>query len=76
VVLVNVRHAEGWQTALSAAVASAVFDAPQLGVENPPAAVGAETQAVLGANAGPVMAFGSPDLVSDAQLGAAVAATP
>jgi len=74
VVLVNVRDDDGWQTALSAAVASAMFDAPQLGVENPPAGVGAESSAFLGDVDGPVMAFGGTALVSDAQLQQAVGA--
>jgi hypothetical protein len=43
-------------------------------VENPPAAVGAETQAHLAGVTGPIMAFGGPDLVSDDQLDAAAVA--
>ncbi len=74
IVLVNVRAADGWQTALTAAVASAVHDAPQLGVENPPAGLSAPTRQVLAGVEGPIMAFGGPDLVSDAQLEEATAA--
>lgn len=68
VVLVNVRAADGWQTALTAAVASAVHDAPQLGVENPPAPLSDATRAVLADVVGPIMAFGGADLVSDEQM--------
>lgn len=74
VVLVNVRDPDGWQTALSAAVASARHDAPQLGVENPPALLGPETAGHLfDVVVGPVQAFGDLTLVSDAQLQEAVA---
>jgi putative cell wall-binding protein len=77
VAIVNVRAADGWQTALSAAVASARLNIPQLGVEGPPAAV---TEPVLDYLAGvpaagtAVFGFGGPDLVSDEQLTQAAAA--
>lgn len=74
VVLVNVRAADGWQTALTAAVASAVFGAPQLGVESPPAGLTGPVHAYLGTADGAVMAFGNTALVSDGQLQEAVAA--
>ena len=73
-VFVNVRAPNGWQTALTAAVVSAVHDAPQLGVETPPAGVSDAVMAYLAGAPGPVHAFGGTDLVSDAQLSAAVAA--
>ncbi|MBA2575258.1 MAG: cell wall-binding repeat-containing protein [Euzebyaceae bacterium] len=72
-VLVNVRDANGWQTALSAAVASAVFHAPQVGVENPPAAIGTQAATYLAGADGPVMAFGNTALVSVDQLQQAAA---
>ncbi len=75
VVVVNVRHEQGWQTALSAAVVSAAVGAPQLGVENPPAA---PTQAVLDAagvvGTSQVITFGGGDLVAPSQLAAIQAA--
>lgn len=74
VVLVNVRAASGWQTALSAAVASAILDAPQLGVENPPAEVGSASLEHLRSHGGPVSVFGGHDLVSEAQAAQARAA--
>jgi hypothetical protein len=55
-------------------VASARHDAPQLGVENPPALLGPETAGHLfDVVVGPVQAFGDLTLVSDAQLQEAVA---
>ncbi len=74
VILVNVRAEDAWQTALAAAVASAVFDAPQLGVESPPAGLSPAVGSHLGGRAGPVQAYGTTDAVSGAQLDAAVAA--
>ncbi|MGI9016671.1 MAG: cell wall-binding repeat-containing protein [Euzebya sp.] len=68
VVLVNVRAADGWQTALTAAVVSAVHDAPQVGVETPPAPLGEATRQYLSGVVGPIMAFGGADLVSDDQM--------
>lgn len=74
VILVNVRDEGGWQTALSASVASAIFGAPQLGVESPPTGLGPEVSAYLyGSVVGPVMAFGDPSLVSPEQLDQGVA---
>lgn len=74
VVLVNVRDENAWQTALSASVASAVFGAPQLGVESPPTGLGPEVSSYLfDVVTGPVMAFGDDTLVSPAQLDQAVA---
>lgn len=74
-VLVNVRDANGWQTALSAAVASALLDAPQVGVETPPTALGDHGRAYLTeVVTGPVVAFGDASMVSDQQLADAVAA--
>ncbi len=66
--LVDVRADDGWQTALSAAVVSALANAPQLGVEPPPAGASSatlQTAAQLGA---PVMGFGSTAQVSDDQI--------
>ncbi|HUG83910.1 MAG TPA: cell wall-binding repeat-containing protein [Euzebya sp.] len=74
IVLVNVRHDDGWQTALSAAVVSALANAPQLGVENPPNAPSSATTQGAGQVGGPVAVFGSPDLVSDEQFQAVHAA--
>lgn len=77
VVLVNVRAPNGWQSALSASVASAVFAAPQLGVETPPAALPAPTRDFLFFEVPfefPIMAFGNTALVSDSQLAEAQAA--
>jgi hypothetical protein len=73
--VVNVRAADGWQTALSGAVASARLAMPQLGVEGPPTGPGAAVSAYLATvPAGtPVIGLGDPTLVSDGQL-AAVAA--
>ncbi len=69
VVVVNVRHEQGWQPALTAAVVSAALGAPQLGVENPPATI---TPAVLDAartiGRTQIIGFGGTDLVSDDQL--------
>lgn len=75
-ILVNVRAADGWQAALSGAVASALLNAPQLGVENPPAELSpAVTTYLAGAGVDtPVLALGDPTLVSDAQLAQAAAA--
>src|SRR5690606_3318 len=72
VVLVNVRADNGWQTALSAAVVSALANAPQLGVENPPAAPTPATLQAAATVGGPVFAFGGADLVSDQQALAVV----
>ena len=77
VAIVNVRAANGWQTALSAAVASALLDMPQLGVENPPTGlVARRSPAYLGGVAAgtPILGFGDAALVSDAQLHEAAAA--
>ena len=70
VALVNVRSPEGWQTALSAAVASAMTDMPQIGVESPPAGLSPTVRDHLSGSAAglPIVAFGDPSLVSDAQL--------
>lgn len=68
VVLVNVRHDDGWQTALAAAVVSALANAPQLGVENPPNGPSPATVQAAAQIGGPVAAFGSPGLVSDEQV--------
>jgi len=46
--LVNVRHPEGWQTALAAAPLAAALRAPQLGVDGPPAGLGGEVAGALG----------------------------
>lgn len=73
-VLVNVRDADGWQTALAGAVYAAVLDAPQLGVENPPAAPTQATLDAADALGGTVRTLGGTDLVSDAQLSAVRAA--
>lgn len=75
VVLVNVRADAAWQTALSAAVASAFYDAPQIGVENPGAGLSQNVQAYLAGRQGPVQTYGNTTLVDDAQLAAAVAAS-
>lgn len=75
VVLVNVRHDDGWQTALSAAVVSALANAPQLGVENPPTGLSPATTDAAAAVGGPVVAFGSTALVSDEQLRAVQASS-
>ena len=72
-ILVNVRAPQGWQTALSAAVASALFDAPQLGVETPPAGLSPATVAHVRTHPEPIEAFGGTDLVSDEQLEEAAA---
>ena len=74
VVLVNVRSAQGWQSALAAAVASAIFDAPQLGVEDPPADLSPAAADVLTRLNAPIQAFGDPSLVSDRQIADASAA--
>jgi hypothetical protein len=69
VVLVNVRAADAWPAALAAAVASAVFDAPQLGVENAPQGLSASVAAHFRDRVeGPVQAFGAVNLVSEEQL--------
>jgi putative cell wall-binding protein len=68
IVLVNVRHDDGWQTALAASVISAVANAPQLGVENPPADPSPATTQAAAVLGGPVETYGSADLVSDAQI--------
>jgi hypothetical protein len=73
--VVNVRDPQGWQTALAAAVASAVYDAPQIGVEPPPAELSTPALEYLRQNPGPVMAMGRRELVSDDQLRAADAAS-
>ncbi len=68
IVVVNVRDEAGWPAALAAASLSALANAPQLGVETPPAAPG---QALLDAAAligGPVETHASAALVSDAQV--------
>lgn len=72
--LVNVRAADGWPAALTVAVPSALLDAPQLGVEAPPAAIGDAVAVYLAQQAPTVLAFGSARLVSDAQLQEALAA--
>ncbi|MGI9017335.1 MAG: cell wall-binding repeat-containing protein [Euzebya sp.] len=72
-VLVNVRDDDGWTAALSAAVASATFDAPQLGVESPPALLSDAVLAYLQTTDGPVQAFGR---VSNAQLDEALGRGP
>ncbi len=66
--MVNVRHDDGWQTALAAAVVSALANAPQLGVENPPNGPSPATVQAAAQIGGPVAAFGSPGLVSDEQV--------
>ena len=54
---------------------SAAAGAPQLGVENPPAAVGPAVLAAAGTLGTPqVIAFGGTDLVSDDQVVAIAAA--
>lgn len=68
IVLVNVRHDDGWQTALSAAVVSALANAPQLGVENPPQAPSPATEQAAAQVGDPVAVFGSTTLVSNEQL--------
>lgn len=68
IVLVNVRDDAGWQTALAASVVSAVANAPQLGVETPPASPSSATTAAAVVLGGPVQVFGSTSLVSDSQL--------
>ncbi|MEO2108207.1 MAG: cell wall-binding repeat-containing protein [Actinomycetota bacterium] len=68
ILAINVRHDNGWQTALAAAVVSALANAPQLGVEGPPTPPG---QPVLDAAAllgGPVATLATPTLVSNDQL--------
>lgn len=70
IVLVNVRDDNGWQTALAAAVVSALANAPQLGVENPPAATSQPTLDAAAALGGPVETHGSAALVSDQQADA------
>lgn len=71
VVVANVRHDQGWQTALTAAVVSAAAGAPQLGVETPSTAPsGAVVDAARTVGTSQVLAFGGPDLVSDEQLAA------
>ena len=71
VVVVNVRHDEGWQTALTAAVVSAAAGAPQLGVETPPAeASPAVIAAARTVGTSQVLTFGGADLVTDGQLAA------
>jgi hypothetical protein len=74
--IVNVRAADGWQTALSAAVASARLTMPQLGVEGPPTGPGpAVDEYLAGVPTGtPVLGFGDASLVSNEQLAAVVAA--
>lgn len=74
VLLVNVRHADAWQTALAAAVAAAFHDTPQLGVENPPAGVSDRVAGYLQRTGAAVVAFGDAGLVSDEQLAAAAQA--
>jgi putative cell wall-binding protein len=67
IIVVNVRHDDGWQTALAAAVLSALANAPQLGVENPPAGPSPATLAAASALGGPVETHGSAALVTDQQ---------
>ena len=74
--LVNVRHPDAWQTALTAAVASARLDLPQLGVESPPAAVAPSVRDHLASVQGSVMVFGDRALVSDEQVADVAAARP
>ena len=62
------RDDAGWQTALAASVVSAVANAPQLGVETPPASPSSATTAAAAVLGGPVQVFGSTSLVSDSQL--------
>lgn len=72
-IVVDVRGDRSWQTALAAAVASARFGMPELGVERPPAGLSPSVQAQADrlAASGPVATFGQVDQVSDAQLSAA-----
>lgn len=72
-VLVNVRHPAGWQTALAAAPLAAALRAPQLGVDGPPAVLGAEVAATL-APLDRVVIAGDEVLVDRAQRLAALAA--
>lgn len=73
-VLVNVRAPDGWPSALAAAVASALFDAPQLGVETDQPLSAPVLTHLRDVVAGPVQAFGSTAQVTDAQLQEAIAA--
>lgn len=73
VVLVNVRDPRAWQTALAASVASAIFDAPQIGVESPPAPISPAATQALSELSRPVQAFGDVSLVDDRQLADAAA---
>ncbi len=68
VVMVNVRDDNGWQTALSSAVAAAFHDAPQIGVESPPAGLSPAVQDYLSGSGLGVAAVGDADLVSDQQI--------
>ena len=75
-ILVNVRAADGWQTALSGAVASALLNSPQLGVESPPATLSPAVTGYLASVSPdtPIIGLGDQALVSDAQLAEAAAA--
>lgn len=64
--LVNVRHPDGWQTALAAAPLAAALRAPQLGVDGPPAGLGLEVERAL-AGLERVVVAGDEVLVDGAQ---------
>ncbi|WP_370324059.1 cell wall-binding repeat-containing protein [Euzebya sp.] len=74
VLLVNVRDERGWPAARAAAGVSALANAPQLGVEDPPAPPGRAVLDAADALSGPVATYASTALVSDAQLAAVEAA--
>ena len=68
IVVVNVRDDDGWPAALAAASLSALANAPQLGVENPPAVPGQAVLDAAGLVGGPVETHADSSLVSDSQV--------
>lgn len=71
-ILVNVRDASGWQTALAAASAAAIHGLPQLGVEPPSVGLSETVREHLQTSGGVVTAYGDATLVDGQQLDAAV----